>query len=142
VLCAVVAAVYVDELRRREKELGVEPDTEVDAFLKAEAVEGKRTNIVTDLILRVLGLQVRGCLVLTAVVEVMLGMHPYGQYRSYKSHDRIKGCNCRHERLDHNCCCFCAGHMPACRYVLTPLWATRCCAACLAASASASQQER
>lgn len=62
VLCCavvVVAAVYVDELRRREKELGVEPDPEVDAFLKAEAVEGKRSNIVTDLILRVLGLEVR-----------------------------------------------------------------------------------
>lgn len=51
-------AVYVDELRRREKELGIEPDAEVDAFLKAEAVEGKRSNIVTDLMLRVLGLEV------------------------------------------------------------------------------------
>jgi hypothetical protein len=54
----VLAAVYVEELRRREKELGIEPDPEVDALLKAEAVEGKRINIVTDLILRVLGLEV------------------------------------------------------------------------------------
>jgi hypothetical protein len=53
-----LAAVYVDELRRREKELGIEPDPEVDALLKAEAVEGKRTNIVTDLMLRLLGLEV------------------------------------------------------------------------------------
>lgn len=49
---------YVDELRRREKELGIEPDAEVDALLKAEAVQGKRSNIVTDLMLRVLGLEV------------------------------------------------------------------------------------
>lgn len=49
---------YVEELRRREKELGIEPDAEVDALLKAEAVQGKRSSIVTDLMLRVLGLEV------------------------------------------------------------------------------------
>lgn len=51
-------AAYVEELRQRERELGIEPDLEVDALLKAEAVEGKRSNIVTDLMLRVLGLEV------------------------------------------------------------------------------------
>jgi hypothetical protein len=51
--------VYVDELRRREKELGIEADPEIDALLKAEAVEGKRSNISTDLMLRILGLEVR-----------------------------------------------------------------------------------
>jgi len=50
--------VYVDELRRREKELGIEPDPEVDALLKAVAVEGKRSNLSTDLMLRILGLEV------------------------------------------------------------------------------------
>lgn len=80
--CAVVAAVYVDELRRREKELGVEPDPEVDAFLKAEAVEGKRSNIVTDLILRVLGLEVRfgadSCGQLHALTDRMVsGLQPF-----------------------------------------------------------------
>lgn len=53
---------YVDELRRREREMGIEPDPEVDALLKAEAVEGKRSNIVTDIMLRLLGLEVRGLL--------------------------------------------------------------------------------
>ncbi|KAF6262511.1 ATP-binding cassette transporter [Scenedesmus sp. NREL 46B-D3] len=49
---------YAVQLRAREKELGIEPDAEVDALLKASAVEGKRSNIVTDLMLRVLGLEV------------------------------------------------------------------------------------
>jgi hypothetical protein len=56
------SAVYVDELRRREREMGIDPDPEVDALLKAEAVEGKRSNIVTDIMLRLLGLEVRGLL--------------------------------------------------------------------------------
>eukprot|EP00879_Flechtneria_rotunda_P006755 GHRR01007099.1.p1 GENE.GHRR01007099.1~~GHRR01007099.1.p1 ORF type:complete len:1177 (+),score=387.98 GHRR01007099.1:1343-4873(+) len=50
--------VYAEELSRREKEMGIEPDPEVDALLKAAAVGGKRSNIVTDLILRILGLEV------------------------------------------------------------------------------------
>jgi hypothetical protein len=45
-------------MRAREKELGIAPDAEVDALLKAEAVEGKHSSIVTDLMLRVLGLEV------------------------------------------------------------------------------------
>eukprot|EP00882_Tetradesmus_deserticola_P023137 GHRQ01025175.1.p1 GENE.GHRQ01025175.1~~GHRQ01025175.1.p1 ORF type:complete len:178 (-),score=50.39 GHRQ01025175.1:535-1068(-) len=45
-------------MRAREKELGIAPDPEVDALLKAEAVEGKHSSIVTDLMLRVLGLEV------------------------------------------------------------------------------------
>jgi hypothetical protein len=55
--------VYIDQLRAREKELGIVPDPEVDALLKAEAVEGKHSSIVTDLMLRVLGLEVRCCCV-------------------------------------------------------------------------------
>lgn len=61
-------AAYVEELRKREKELGIEPDPEVDALLKAEAVEGKRSNIVTDLMLRVLGLEVWGACMTSAAL--------------------------------------------------------------------------
>eukprot|EP00878_Enallax_costatus_P031054 GHUV01033889.1.p2 GENE.GHUV01033889.1~~GHUV01033889.1.p2 ORF type:complete len:131 (+),score=28.00 GHUV01033889.1:580-972(+) len=50
--------VYADELRKREKAAGIQPDPEIDAWLKAEAVSGKQHNIVTDLILRILGLEV------------------------------------------------------------------------------------
>lgn len=53
-----LCAVYVEELRKREKQLGIEPDAEMDALLKAEAVSGKHSNIVTDLIMRILGLEV------------------------------------------------------------------------------------
>lgn len=50
---------YIEELRRRERELGIEPDAEVDALQKAEAsAEGKRSSIITDLMLRILGLEV------------------------------------------------------------------------------------
>lgn len=55
--CLLLAA-YADELRTREKQKGIEPDTDIDALLKAAAQHGKRQNIVTDLILRILGLEV------------------------------------------------------------------------------------
>lgn len=45
-------------MRRREKELGIQPDPVVDAFLKATALEGKQHSVATDLMLRVLGLEV------------------------------------------------------------------------------------
>ena len=44
------------ELRRREKELGIEPDWNVDAFMKAETAEGKRTSVMTEYVVQMLGL--------------------------------------------------------------------------------------
>ena len=44
------------ELRRLEKDRSIEPDWNVDAFMKAEAVEGRRTSIMTEYIVRMLGL--------------------------------------------------------------------------------------
>lgn len=41
------------ELSRREKEAGIKPDPEIDAFMKATALEGQETNLVTDYILKV-----------------------------------------------------------------------------------------
>lgn len=48
----------LSELRQKEKELGVEPDWEIDAFMKASDLKGKQHNVVTDYILRILGLEV------------------------------------------------------------------------------------
>ena len=49
------------ELQKREKEKSIEPGWEVDALLKAAAREGKRESIVTDLIIKLLGLDVIAC---------------------------------------------------------------------------------
>ncbi|GAB2293587.1 transcription factor [Dionaea muscipula] len=45
------------ELSRREKEANVNPDPDVDLFLKAVATEGQKENIVVDYILKILGLE-------------------------------------------------------------------------------------
>ncbi len=49
----------IHELRKREKEQGIELDWEIDAFLKASAARGKRHSIMTDYVMRMLGLEVR-----------------------------------------------------------------------------------
>lgn len=41
------------ELSRREKELGITPDPEIDAFMKATALAGQETSLVTDYVLKV-----------------------------------------------------------------------------------------
>jgi len=58
--CLGIGARYdmLSELARRERNAGIKPDPEIDAFMKATAVEGKETNVVTDLILKVLGLDI------------------------------------------------------------------------------------
>ncbi|KAL6656651.1 hypothetical protein ACP70R_004431 [Stipagrostis hirtigluma subsp. patula] len=58
--CLGIGARYdmLSELARRERNAGIKPDPEIDAFMKATAVEGKETNVMTDLILKVLGLDI------------------------------------------------------------------------------------
>ncbi|OEL28808.1 ABC transporter G family member 43 [Dichanthelium oligosanthes] len=58
--CLGIGARYdmLSELARRERNAGIKPDPEIDAFMKATAVEGKETNIVTDITLKVLGLDI------------------------------------------------------------------------------------
>jgi hypothetical protein len=53
--CLGIGARYdmLSELARRERNAGIKPDPEIDAFMKATAVEGKETNIMTDIILKV-----------------------------------------------------------------------------------------
>ncbi|XAR60103.1 Iron-chelate-transporting ATPase [Bertholletia excelsa] len=46
------------ELSRREKEEGIKPDTEIDAFMKATALAGQETSLVTDYVLKILGLDI------------------------------------------------------------------------------------
>ncbi|KAK6138442.1 hypothetical protein DH2020_027817 [Rehmannia glutinosa] len=46
------------ELSRREKEAGIKPDPEIDAFMKATAVVGLETSLITDYVLKILGLDI------------------------------------------------------------------------------------
>lgn len=43
----------LSELSRRERDAGIKPDPEIDAFMKATAIEGQETNVATDYILKV-----------------------------------------------------------------------------------------
>ncbi|XVF26672.1 hypothetical protein REPUB_Repub14bG0037900 [Reevesia pubescens] len=46
------------ELSRREKQANIKPDPDIDVFMKAVATEGQEANVITDYILKVLGLEV------------------------------------------------------------------------------------
>ncbi|KAK4709134.1 hypothetical protein R3W88_030059 [Solanum pinnatisectum] len=46
------------ELSRREKEAGIMPDPQIDAFMKATAMEGLETSLITDYVLKILGLDI------------------------------------------------------------------------------------
>ncbi|CAE5957576.1 unnamed protein product [Arabidopsis arenosa] len=46
------------ELARREKEANIKPDADVDVFMKAMSTAGEKTNVMTDYILKILGLEV------------------------------------------------------------------------------------
>ncbi|WCJ40426.1 ABC transporter G family member 40 [Euphorbia peplus] len=46
------------ELARREKESNIKPDPDLDVFMKAISTEGQEANVVTDYILKILGLEV------------------------------------------------------------------------------------
>lgn len=41
------------ELSNREKEAGIKPDPEIDAFMKATAMAGQETSLITDYVLKV-----------------------------------------------------------------------------------------
>ncbi|KAF8393284.1 hypothetical protein HHK36_021525 [Tetracentron sinense] len=46
------------ELSRREKEASIKPDPDIDIFMKAIATEGEEANVITDYIIKILGLEV------------------------------------------------------------------------------------
>jgi len=58
--CLGIVARYdmLSELARQEQNAGIKPDPEIGAFMKATAVEGNGTNIMTDITLKVLGLDI------------------------------------------------------------------------------------
>ncbi|XP_024019277.1 pleiotropic drug resistance protein 2 [Morus notabilis] len=46
------------ELSRREQAAGIKPDPEIDAFMKATAMEGQETSLITYYVLKILGLDI------------------------------------------------------------------------------------
>ncbi|KAF6141439.1 hypothetical protein GIB67_021255 [Kingdonia uniflora] len=46
------------ELSRREKGAKIKPDPEINAFMKAITLAGQETSLVTDYILKILGLDI------------------------------------------------------------------------------------
>ncbi|XP_039117320.1 ABC transporter G family member 44-like [Dioscorea cayenensis subsp. rotundata] len=46
------------ELSRREKEANIKPDPDLDVFMKAAAMEGQETSVITDYTLKLLGLDI------------------------------------------------------------------------------------
>ncbi|GER48392.1 pleiotropic drug resistance protein, partial [Striga asiatica] len=48
----------LSELSRREKNASIKPDPDVDIFMKAVATEGQEASVITDYIIKVLGLEV------------------------------------------------------------------------------------
>ncbi|KAB2636440.1 pleiotropic drug resistance protein 1-like [Pyrus ussuriensis x Pyrus communis] len=58
--CQGVGARYetIVELSRREKEENIKPDADIDIYMKAVASESQRAQVVTDYILKILGLDV------------------------------------------------------------------------------------
>lgn len=46
------------ELARREKEANIKPDADIDVYMKAAAMEGQEASIVTEYIIKILGLDV------------------------------------------------------------------------------------
>ncbi|PWA44182.1 AAA+ ATPase domain-containing protein [Artemisia annua] len=45
------------EISNREKQAGIEPDPDIDAFMKATSVPGQETSLITDYIIKILGLE-------------------------------------------------------------------------------------
>ncbi|KAM1341583.1 hypothetical protein ACFX2F_006016 [Malus domestica] len=51
-------AAYMNDLVRLERERNIRPDPEIDAYMKASSVGGKKHSVSTDYVLKVLGLDV------------------------------------------------------------------------------------
>ncbi|CAH9108624.1 unnamed protein product [Cuscuta epithymum] len=60
------------ELSRRERDSGIKPDPEIDAFMKATAIAGQESSLVTDYVLKILGLDI--CADIMVGNEMMRGI--------------------------------------------------------------------
>ncbi|KAL0330265.1 UNVERIFIED_CONTAM: Pleiotropic drug resistance protein 1 [Sesamum radiatum] len=58
--CQGVGAGYemIAELLRREKEANIKPDPDIDIFMKAISIEGQEASVMTDYVLKILGLEI------------------------------------------------------------------------------------
>ncbi|KAL6839178.1 hypothetical protein ACP4OV_031069 [Aristida adscensionis] len=71
------------ELLRREKAANIKPDRDIDAFMKASALGGQEANVVTDYILKILGLEV--------CAETMVGVISGGQRKRLTTGEMLVG---------------------------------------------------
>ncbi|KAM1513519.1 hypothetical protein ACFX1Z_024934 [Malus domestica] len=49
---------WLAELSRREKAANIQPDPDIDVFMKASALQGQKANVFTDYVLKILGLDI------------------------------------------------------------------------------------
>ena len=57
-MCWCTGAELLAELRRREKDLGVEADWAVNAMMKAGTIEGAEHSVSTEFVIKMLGLDI------------------------------------------------------------------------------------
>ena len=57
-MMASTAADLLEEVKKREKEVGVEVDWSVDAMLNSEALSGAQESVATEFIIHMLGLDI------------------------------------------------------------------------------------
>uniref|UniRef100_A0A0D9VF53 ABC transporter domain-containing protein n=1 Tax=Leersia perrieri TaxID=77586 RepID=A0A0D9VF53_9ORYZ len=76
------------EISRRECDAGIKPDPEIDAFMKATAMQGPETNIITDVALKVLALDT--CADIIIGDEIIRGISG-GQMRSVTTGEMLTG---------------------------------------------------
>lgn len=71
-LCFDLTADELQELRKREAEQKVDADWEIDAFMTADTVQGKKEAIVSEYILRILGLEVSSHMLLCSTCHTSI----------------------------------------------------------------------
>ncbi|XP_034682534.1 pleiotropic drug resistance protein 1-like isoform X2 [Vitis riparia] len=76
------------ELSRREKAANIKPDPDIDIYMKAAALEGQKTSVVTEYMLKILGLEICAD---TLVGDVMIRGIPGGQKKRLTTGEILVG---------------------------------------------------